>query len=96
MAVPASQTIAFAIDGPVARAELPVFCERVCALLARSGADVALCDVSGVDANAVTIDALARLRLAARRQGCEVRLRNASGELLDLLAFMGLRVVLPD
>ena len=96
MAVPAPQTIAFAIDGPVARAELPVLCERVCALLARSGADVALCDVSGVDANAVTIDALARLQLAARRQGCEVRLRNASGELLDLLTFMGLREVLAN
>jgi ABC-type transporter Mla MlaB component len=96
MATPAPQPIAFAIDGPIARADLPGLCERVCALLERSGADVALCDVSGVDPDAVTIDALARLQLAARRHGCQVRLRHASSELLELLAFMGLRDVLPD
>jgi hypothetical protein len=42
------------------------------------------------------VDALARLQLAARRTGCQVRLRNASTELLELVAFMGLRDVLPD
>jgi ABC-type transporter Mla MlaB component len=57
---------------------------------------VALCDVRGVDPDGVTIDALARLQLAARRHGCQVRLRNASSELLELVAFMGLRDVLPD
>jgi ABC-type transporter Mla MlaB component len=96
MAVPAPQTIAFAVDGPIARADLPGLCERVCGLLERSGADIALCDVSGVDPDGVTIDALARLQLAARRHGCQVRLRHASSELLELLAFMGLRDVLPD
>ena len=45
----------------------------------------------GVDADAVTVDALARLQLAARRHGCQVRLRNASSELLELVAFMGLQ-----
>jgi ABC-type transporter Mla MlaB component len=96
MAARAPQTIAFAIDGPIARADLPGLCKRVCGLLEGSGADVALCDVSGVDPDAVTIDALARLQLAARRHGCQVRLRHASSELLELLAFMGLRDVLPD
>jgi ABC-type transporter Mla MlaB component len=96
MAAPAPQTIAFAVHGPIARADLPGLCERVCALLERSGVDVALCDVRGVDPDAVTIDALARLQLAARRHGCQVRLRHASDELLELLAFMGLQDVLPD
>jgi ABC-type transporter Mla MlaB component len=96
MAVPAPQTIAFAIDGPIARADLPGLCERICALLERSGADIALCDVSRVDPDCVTIDALARLQLAARRHGCQVRLRNASSELLELVTFMGLHDVLPD
>jgi ABC-type transporter Mla MlaB component len=96
MAVPAPQTIAFAIGGPIARADLPELCERVCELLERSNAGVALCDVSGVEPDAVTIDALARLQLAAGRHGCQVRLRNASSELLELLAFMGLCDVLPD
>jgi hypothetical protein len=44
----------------------------------------------------VTIDALTRLQLAARRQGCQVRLRHASSELLELVDFLGLTAVLPD
>jgi hypothetical protein len=51
--------------------------------------------VGGVDPDAVTVEALARLQLAARRHGCRVRLRNASPGLRDLVAFMGLRDVLP-
>ena len=43
----------------------------------------------------VTVEALARLQLAAHRYGCRVTLRNASAELLDLVAFMGLRDVIP-
>ena len=95
MSAPPS-TIVFAIDGPIARADLPGLCNRVCALLQRSRPEVALCDVRGVDVDAVTVDALARLQLAARRHGCTVRLRNASSELLELVTFMGLREVLPD
>ena len=89
-------TIAFAVRGPIARADLPGLCKRVCALLEQSGADVALCDVRGIDPDAVTVDALARLQLAARRNDCQVRLRHASNELRELLAFMGLRDVLPE
>ena len=88
-------TVAFAIEGPIARADLPGLCDRVCALLQGSGAGIALCDVGGVDVDAVTVEALARLQLAARRHGCQVRLRSASTELLELVAFMGLRDVLP-
>jgi ABC-type transporter Mla MlaB component len=90
------RTISFAVKGPIARTDLPGLCERVCELLAMSRAEVALCDVSGVEPDAVTVDALARLQLAARRYGCQVRLRRASQELLELVAFMGLRDVLPD
>ena len=95
MAAPAPQTVAFAVRGPIAAADLPGLCERVCSLLERSGAGVALCDVTGVEPSAGAIDALGRLQLAARRHGCRVRLRNASPELLELVAFMGLRDVLP-
>jgi ABC-type transporter Mla MlaB component len=88
--------IVFAITGPITRADLPGLCARVCALLERNGAGVALCDVSGVAPDAVTVDALARLQLAAQRRGCTVRLRHASNELIGLVTFMGLRDVLPD
>jgi hypothetical protein len=52
------------------------------------------CDVGALAPDAATVDVLARLQLAARRLGREVRLRNASGELRDLIAFVGLRDVL--
>ena len=96
MASRAPQTIGFSVHGPITRADLPGLCERICALLEKSGADIAVCDARSVDPDAVTIDALARLQLAARRHGCHVRLRNASPELLELLDFMGLTDVLPD
>jgi len=47
------------------------------------------------DADVVTVDALARLQLEANRLGCRMRLRDASAELLELVAFMGLADVLP-
>ncbi len=96
MAAPEQRTISFAVEGPIARTDLPGLCERVCALLEGSGAAVAYCDVRGVEPDAVTVDALARLQLAARRHECQVRLRNASDELRELVAFMGLGDVLPE
>lgn len=89
-------TISFALRGPIAPADLPGLCDRVCALLQATGAAIAWCDVCGVGSDAVTVDALARLQLAAGRHGCRVRLRGASDELRDLVAFMGLADVLPD
>jgi ABC-type transporter Mla MlaB component len=75
-------TITFGIRGPLARSDLPGLCDRVCGLLERSRATTALCDVGGIAVDAVTVDALARLQLAAHRHGCQVRLRSASPELL--------------
>ena len=92
----APQTVEFAVRGPIAREDLPGLCQRVCALLSESGADVAMCDVATVEPDAVTVDALARLQLAARRYGCQVRLRRASDELRKLVAFMGLADVLTE
>ena len=89
MGAAAPQTVVFAIRGPITRADLPGLCDRVCGLLEQGGA-VVLCDVDGVEPDAVTVDALARLQLAARRHGCRVRLRRASAELTELVAFMGL------
>jgi ABC-type transporter Mla MlaB component len=91
------RTIAFAIDGPITRSDLPGLCNRVRGVLEGSGAEVALCDVRTVDeVDAVTVDALARLQLLARRLGCQVRLRNTSDELLELVVLMGLAGVLTD
>ena len=89
-------TITFGIRGPLVRSDLPGLRDRVCRLLERSHASVALCDVSGVAAEAVAVDALARLQLAAYRHGCQVRLRQCTPELRDLVAFMGLADVLVE
>jgi ABC-type transporter Mla MlaB component len=88
------RTVEFAVRGPISGADLPALCDRVCALLDRTAAEIVLCDVTGVEPDAVTVDALARLQLAARRRGCDVRLCHASDELLELVSFMGLRNVL--
>jgi hypothetical protein len=53
-------------------------------------------DVRDVEPDAVTVDALARLQLAAKRLSCRLLLRNASPELLELVAFMGLAEVLRE
>jgi ABC-type transporter Mla MlaB component len=95
MATSGLHTVAFSIRGPITRADLPGLCERVCALLTQGSGDVVLCDVYGVDPDAVTVDALARLQLGAQRRGCQVRLCHASDDLLELVAFMGLTDVLP-
>jgi ABC-type transporter Mla MlaB component len=84
----------FSIWGPIARDDLPGLCDRVCVLLAESSGGDLRCDVGGIGADAVTVDALARLQLAAQRRGCRIHLRNASHDLVELVAFMGLRDVL--
>ena len=63
-------------------------------VFAENSAVELLCDVRSVAPDAVTVDALARLQLAAHRNGRKVRLQNASQELLELVEFMALDNVL--
>ena len=57
-------------------------------------ATVVPCDVRCLEAKAEAVDALARLQLAAIRAGCRISLRNASPELVELIAFVRLAEVL--
>jgi hypothetical protein len=43
---------------------------------------------------AATVDQIARLKLAAKRSGCELELRNADPDLVELICFVGLDGVL--
>jgi ABC-type transporter Mla MlaB component len=88
--------VTFAIRGPIVPADLPGLCDRVCEVLTAARGHTVYCDVAGVPADATSVDALARLQLAAGRNGCRVRLRNASRELLEVVALMGLSDVLPE
>ena len=82
---------------PITRADIPALCERVRALLELSEVDTVICEVGALDdPDAVTVDALARLQLTARRLGRRVRFRGACGELLDLLAFVAALQHLPS
>jgi ABC-type transporter Mla MlaB component len=86
--------VAVAIRGPIRRADLPGLCERACVLLEFSDSVIG-CVVDTAEPDAVTVDAIARLQVAARRQGCRVVLERASPALLELVQLMGLEDVLP-
>jgi ABC-type transporter Mla MlaB component len=92
----AARTVAIRIHGPILPRDLPGLSARVCALLGAERPGIAVCDVAGVGGDAVAVDALARLQLAAARRGCVVRLRNASGELREVVELMGLTSVLVE
>ncbi|MEA2141567.1 MAG: hypothetical protein QOC91_1666 [Solirubrobacteraceae bacterium] len=94
MAAPPQRSVSIAIRAPLSREDLPGLFGRTCALLAGRGSEELRCEVAGVAADAVAVDALARLALAARRSDCSVRLCGASQELRALVAFAGLDDVL--
>lgn len=86
-------TAVLVIADAICHGDAAPLCERLRAVALASGAEVVVCDVRGLAADARSVDALARLQLAARRLGCRIRLRRASRELDDLLAFLGLAAV---
>jgi ABC-type transporter Mla MlaB component len=86
--------VTIAIGGPLERADLPGLFQRTCVLLEGLGPEVLWCELTAVAADAVAVDALARLALAARRHGAQVRLSGASAELRALVQLMGLSDVL--
>lgn len=90
------RALALAITGPIVRADLPAISGRVCSLFARNRGSLVYCDVTGVDADAVAVEALARLQLVAKRNACRVVLRHPAGELRALVELLGLTDVLPE
>jgi hypothetical protein len=83
-------------DAPIARADIPGLCERVGAMLQACEAGPLVLDVGAItDPDAVTVEALARLQLTARRLGRRVRFQNACRELRELVDFVGLSGVVP-
>jgi ABC-type transporter Mla MlaB component len=93
---PPPEPAVFAIGPLVDRADIPALCETLAAMLQGSGAAAVSCDVGAVTAaDAVTVEALARLKLTAQRLGCELTVGRASERLRALIAFAGLAGVLP-
>ncbi|MFF8830452.1 STAS domain-containing protein [Streptomyces sp. NPDC015131] len=81
----------FRVAGLVEPADVPRLCEELAALLGeRGGADV-VCHVGAVTRpNLATVEALARLRLTARRLGRRMAVTGAGPELRMLLELVGL------
>jgi ABC-type transporter Mla MlaB component len=93
MGASAPQSAVFTIHGPISREDLPGLCDRICALLRERSTPVVVCHVDRVEPDAVTVDALCRLQLAARRRHCRIQLVGASSELRELVELMGLTEV---
>ncbi|HLB22264.1 MAG TPA: STAS domain-containing protein [Solirubrobacteraceae bacterium] len=94
MAASSQRSVSIEIRAPLRREDLPGLFERTRVLLAQCAAGELRCEVAGVDADGVAVDALARLALTARRRRCSVLLCGASQELLELVALVGLDEVL--
>ncbi len=86
----------FTIEGAVDRGGIPALCARLRALLESGAAETVVCDVGKLArVDLAAVDALARLRLVARRSGSRFWVRHASAELQALLAFLGLSDAVP-
>jgi ABC-type transporter Mla MlaB component len=96
MALPPPHSVTLTIRAPLDRDDLPGLFQRTCALLEGGNIEVLRCEATGVAADAVAVDALARLTLAALRSGCQTQLCGASEELRALVRFMGLAGVLRE
>ncbi len=94
MDVTRAQVLGCTARGSPGADELSALSARLWALTGAAAGQEIACEVSGLAADAATVDALARLQLAAVRCGCTIRLRHPSAQLLDLVALMGLADVL--
>jgi ABC-type transporter Mla MlaB component len=91
----AEDELTLILIGPMTRAGIGSLCRRARRLLDESGASLVTLDLRTIARpDAVTIDALARLHLVARRSGRRIRFRHACPEIDELMALMGLADVL--
>ncbi len=94
MAACGPPTVTLRIAGPLEHADLPVLLERTCALLGSAHGGRLRCEIRDVRADALALEALARLALAARRRGWKVSICGVSRELGALIVVAGLADVL--
>ncbi|MBJ3808725.1 STAS domain-containing protein [Streptomyces flavofungini] len=79
------------MSGPVRQDDIPRLVADLCAVAHASGAAEVICDVGGITtADLMTVEAVARLGLAARRAGTGLRLRGPTPALWALLRLVGL------
>ncbi|MBP0457945.1 STAS domain-containing protein [Streptomyces montanisoli] len=96
-----TERIVLILAGPLTAGSAPRACAELAARAVRGesgGAPLVEVRVGlAVRADLAAVEALARLRLTARRHGCELVVRGASAELVALLHALGLgRVLLAE
>ncbi|MDL4820229.1 STAS domain-containing protein [Actinomadura opuntiae] len=80
---------------PLRRGDIPRLCASLAAALDPREPRPAYCDVGTVaEPDMVTVDALLRLHLTARRKGHRLRFRNAGPALRALLSLTGFSTML--
>ena len=90
----AATGILFAVGGTVTRAAVPLLCAELEQRL-RDRDGVVVCDVAGVvRPDVVTVEALAGLRMLARRHGRRMVVTGVGPDLLRLVGLLGLSDVL--
>ena len=86
-----SGAISFALGAAVTRADVPALCADLAGRLRGRRGDVVVCDVAGVQRpDVVTVEALVRLRVTARRHGRRLVVAGAGPALLQLVGLLGL------
>jgi ABC-type transporter Mla MlaB component len=84
-------TAVLALPRRIEADDLPGLWDRVRRVLDQP-LDLLVCDLSAVDeADAVLLDAVARIQLLARRAGCQVRIDRASSAVTGLFELAGLK-----
>ncbi|MEW2381434.1 STAS domain-containing protein [Micromonospora sp. NPDC047707] len=82
--------ISFAVGATLTRADIPARCDDLAEVLRGNDGGVVVCDVSRARPDVVTIEALARLRVTARRHGWRLVVSGAGAGLLELADLLGL------
>ena len=80
-----------ALSGRIGADDTPRLCDRVREASIRRDGEPVRCDCGGIaDPDVATVDALARMALAARRLGSRLELLEAREDLRELLVLVGL------
>ncbi|NBE55709.1 STAS domain-containing protein [Streptomyces sp. YC537] len=83
--------IVVALGDRVDRADVPRLCEQARNGLEHTGATELICDAGALaEPGLAAVEALARLRLTARRAGASLRIRDPGAGLRQLLLLVGL------
>ena len=86
-----------AVPAAVTRADIPALCADLADRLRGHTDGVVVCDLTAVTRpDVVTVEALARIRLTARRHGCTFVIRGCNPHLSGLIGLVGLGAALPE